>query len=89
MSKIEMDETSEQTAERTASAISAFVAATAIRLAHGPHGDVSPEERAAYARMRNALLDLASLEYDRGYRRAVAIQKENRARSSHPDGDET
>lgn len=79
MSTISQDETQMETAERAAQAISTCIAMTAHRAALYPHGaEVPSEEMAAYYAMRDALNDLASFEYDRGFRRAVAMRKENR-----------
>jgi hypothetical protein len=79
MSTINRDETPVQAAQRTAAAISAFVAATAYRLGNAPLSVVSDAEVETFAAMRDALHDLASHEYDRGFRRAVAMRRDRSA----------
>jgi hypothetical protein len=75
---INLDETPMQSAKRTAETISAFVGAMFARVLHGQRDVVSDGELEAFAAMRDALHELASHEYDRGFRRAVAMRKENR-----------
>lgn len=68
---INLDLTTQQLADRVAVAITNLVAQMALRLAHAPAAPVTPDEQAAYQEMRAALHDMATTEYDRGYRMAM------------------
>lgn len=74
-----LDMTTPEIADRVSSAISAFVAVTAMRMALNPHAkEVSHAEMATYDEMRAAIHDMATTEYDRGYRTAMR-QRNSRA----------
>lgn len=74
-----LDVTTQQLADRVASAISHFAAATAYRMTQSPLArEISDDEAEAYDEMRAALHDMATTEYDRGYRRAVALYANRR-----------
>jgi hypothetical protein len=71
----ERDETPMLSAIAAATAISEYVAEMVTRAIYDPHASPTAQEKLALVRMRDELLNLASHEYDRGYRRAIALHR--------------
>lgn len=74
----ERDQTVHDAAERVAKLISEMCAVTSYRLAHSPLSAVTPEETAAYEKLKGALAELSGHAWDAGYRRAVAVYAQRR-----------